>query len=156
MTEANTEGVKPVQVKVIERYWAKVTKHQDGCWSWLGCHSKAGYALFTIRRRNVLAHRFAFEQANGPIPDGLFVDHMCRNKGCINPAHLRAVDPRTNACENNDGVIALNAAKQFCHKGHPFDEENTRYLKNGGRVCRICHRERGRRHDKRRRGSGNG
>ena len=79
-----------------ERFWAKVDKTDD-CWLWTANRTNAGYGHFWLDRRMVLAHRFAYELLIGPIPDGLTLDHLCRVRACVNPAHLEAVTNRVFA-----------------------------------------------------------
>ncbi|MFJ2662519.1 HNH endonuclease signature motif containing protein [Arthrobacter koreensis] len=81
-------------------------------------------------------HRVAYELFSGPIPNGLVLDHLCRNRGCFNPNHL---EPVTRAVNNLRGVgfMAAHARKTHCPKGHPYDEKNTQ-IKNGARRCRAC------------------
>lgn len=71
-----------------ERFWEKVRK-SDGCWEWTAFRDRRGYGRFMIERIPRLAHRVSFERANGPIPEGLEVDHMCHNRACVRPDHLR-------------------------------------------------------------------
>lgn len=83
-----------------ERFWAKVEK-TPGCWLWRGSHNMRGYSTFHVEAgrsepKKVLAHRYAYELLVGPIPDGLQIDHVCRNKGCVNPEHLEPVTPSEN------------------------------------------------------------
>lgn len=86
-----------------------------------------------------MAHRVAWELANAEeIPAGLYVDHMCRNRRCVNPDHLRVVTPRVNATENNVGPSAANAARTHCVNGHEFTLENTYVHGPGWRKCRTC------------------
>ena len=90
------------------------------------------------------AHRLAYELVKGPISDGLQIDHLCRNRACINPDHLEAVTQRENILRG-EGVAALNARKTHCPQGHAYDEENTLILTGrqaGARRCQICARDR--------------
>jgi hypothetical protein len=80
------------------RFWAKVhAEDAAACWPWVGAKSHDGYARFrTSDARTIIAHRMAYEMRVGPIPEGLTLDHLCRNKLCMNPAHLEAVTRREN------------------------------------------------------------
>jgi len=133
-----------------ERFWAKVSFTPEGCWLWLGSKAK-GYGKLRFNTRMVSAPRFAYELTYGPIPTGLELDHLCRNRACVNPAHLEAVPHRTNALRGG-GVGALGARKTYCQKGHRFDIFNTYISKSGKRQCRTCHaaQQRARRQAKRR------
>lgn len=127
----------------IARFWAKVTK-QDGCWLWSGAPDAYGYSRFTLTHsKTVKAHRVAYELVVGPIPDGLVIDHLCKNRACVNPAHMEPVKSGVNVMRG-DSLQAKNAAKQHCPKGHPYDEENTYVQKKGSRCCRECGRARNR------------
>jgi hypothetical protein len=86
-----------------------------------------------------------WQLTNGPIPDGLVTDHLCRNRACVNPAHLRLVTPGVNVVYNSKSDAAMLARQTHCKRGHPFDDENTYY--NSGkpyRQCRECRRIRDR------------
>ena len=124
---------------VDERFWEKVHK-TDTCWLWLGSVTHGGYGQFR-HKGGTRAHRFAYESVKGKIPDGLYLDHLCHVRNCVNPAHLEAVTPRVNAIRSNSPV-ALNATKTHCMRGHEFTEENT-YTppKANQRHCRACRRE---------------
>lgn len=74
----------------VERFWSKVDKSGD-CWLWTAAVNPNGYAQFSPNRRRVYAHRYAYELACGPIPNDLTVDHLCRVRHCVNPAHLEVV-----------------------------------------------------------------
>lgn len=123
-----------------ERFWASVTKTET-CWLWTGAKNK-GHGQFTVSRTDVrspkklMAHRYAYELLVGPIPDGLELDHLCRVRHCVNPAHLEPVTRRENLLRGETHA-ARNAAKTHCKRGHEFTPENTYYPK-GGRGCRTC------------------
>jgi hypothetical protein len=120
---------------VADRFWERV-EVTDGCWSWLGAINTKGYGLLTVDRRTNLAHRLAYEMLVGPIPDGLHIDHLCRNRSCVNPKHMEPVTPRENVLRGV-GTSAQNAAKTHCPEGHPYD-----YVRRSGRRrCTTCHNE---------------
>ena len=123
-----------------ERFWAKVERQtQDACWIWMRVKSR-GYGRFWHKGRWEKAHRFAYELLVGPIPEGLTIDHLCRNRACVNPAHMETVDMRTNLLRGV-GPSAIAAKATHCPKGHPYDLLNTYYNPSGHRRCRICHHQ---------------
>ena len=132
--------MQPVNNDVIERFWAKVDSGVDpaGCWVWLAGQDSSGYGLFWVGR-NVKAHRFAFELAFGPIPNGRQLDHLCRQRLCVRVDHLEVVDQRTNILRGM-GPTAHNARKTECDRGHPFSGLNLIHRSDGGRRCRACNR----------------
>lgn len=138
-----------------ERFMEKVDLSDDGCWLWTAAvtRTEAPYGVFWLDRKQVPAHRVSYEIHVGPIPEGLHLDHLCRNPRCVNPDHL---EPVTNA-ENilrGIGPPAVNAVKTHCDHGHQFTPENTyEYTRNGRtrRSCRACRRENQRRYLERRR-----
>jgi len=92
-----------------DRFWPKVDKSGE-CWEWTARKIKGGYGRFTLATNlQVLAHRFAFETAHGPIEPGMTIDHMCHNTGCVKPDHLRMVTNKQN-CENKTGPMRNNTS----------------------------------------------
>lgn len=151
-----TYSRRPIEERLAERinFLGPVPSHAPhlgSCWVWTGGLSKAGYAtlLGEESRKSELAHRVSYELHFGGIPDGLVLDHMCRNRSCCNPTHLRAVTHRDNILCGT-GASARQAVKTHCSKGHAFSAENTvmgrptKMNPYGFRKCRECIREHGR------------
>ena len=130
--------VRYVRGDDLERFAAHVVVAESGCWEWQGHARPDGYANATSGGKRVLAHRWSYELHVGPIPDGLTIDHLCRNRRCVNPEHLEAVTQRENNMRATDSVTSVNSIKTHCPKGHPYDEANTYAMPGGGRDCRQC------------------
>lgn len=122
------------------RFWDQV-EIGISCWEWLGARNRNGYGtFFWAEDRTQIAHRLAYELMVDVIPDGLQLDHLCRNRGCVNPEHLEPV----TAEENNRRAQHRpqdhpQALKTHCPKGHPYSIANT-YHSQGRRKCRECGR----------------
>ncbi len=126
-----------------DRFWAKVNVGERGdCWEWTASLSH-GYGQFWIQGANPQrqkAHRVAYEMIVGPIPEGLQIDHLCRNRACVNPSHMQPVTRRENLIRGN-GFAGLNDRKTHCPRGHEYIPSNT-ILWQGKRKCRSCDNDR--------------
>lgn len=121
-----------------ERFWARIDKDgPGGCWHWRGTIAGDGYGVLLRRQRK--AHRVAYELAVGPIPEGLTLDHLCRVRHCVNPAHLEPCTRRENTLRAPGLAWKLRAAQTHCKRGHEFTPENT-LRDTGRRKCRTCTR----------------
>lgn len=135
-----------------ERFWSKVDKngpipayapHLGPCWVWMGSRSQPGYGTLKIGGRNGkprLAHRLAYEWLVGPIPEGLVIDHLCRVRACVNPAHM---EPVTTLVNSRRGVSFMGS-KTHCPRGHEYAGQNLSLSRTGKRECRECMRRRSR------------
>lgn len=118
-------------------FWGKVNKTSEtGCWLWTGATSM-GYGKLRRYPKTLWAHRYAYEMLVGAIPDGLTLDHVCRVRRCVNPAHLMPSTHRENILRGT-GMSARNAKKDVCIRGHKFDYVHP--IK-GWRRCKTCRRE---------------
>lgn len=125
------------------RFMQYVEVDGSGCWQWVGAIRPSGYGAFQVLKGSVRAHRFIYQLLVGPIPDGLHLDHLCRNKACVNPKHLEPVTSRVNTMRGV-GVTKQNALKTHCKHGHPLTQDNLskkadpRY--SSWRLCKACNR----------------
>ena len=123
-----------------ERFWTYVRCPLDGsrCWEWVGGRTGAGYGRWYAYGRTWVAHRHSYEITNGPISDGMQIDHLCRNKWCVNPYHLESVTAAVNS--RRAGPFMANARKICCPQGHAFEPpRESGWSKLGERrLVRIC------------------
>ena len=123
------------------RFRTKYEVQRNGCWLWTGPLDKDGYGTFYLRRKGRRAHRVAWFSLHGEIPAGMWIDHSCGRRHCVNPSHLRLVTPRQSSLENSRSNGAVNARKTHCPKGHPYDRQYTSQRYGTQRYCSICERE---------------
>jgi HNH endonuclease len=119
-------------VKPFREFADYIFVDQNDCWLWTGRINDGGYANYG----KDYAHRVIYERSVGPIPKGLELDHLCRIRHCVNPAHLEPVTRKENVRRGLLGVLHTH-----CRNGHQLTPENTNYNK-GRRFCRTCNRER--------------
>ncbi len=122
-----------------QRFTSKFSVADSGCWEWTAASSHLGYGAVYHNGRQQGAHRAVYELLVGEIPNGLELDHLCRNPKCVNPEHLEPVTHRENI-RRGSGPFQDRARQTHCKHGHPFDQENTRIRPNGTRKCRECER----------------
>ena len=136
------------RVILIDRFWLRVKK-SDSCWPWIGELTPQGYGRYHFSQK-FLAHRISWEVTNGRIPKGLTIDHLCRNRRCVNPAHMEVVSPAVNTLRGFN-PLAQNKRKTNCPRGHPLTEGNLipSQIKLGWRNCLICRRISQRRYEER-------
>lgn len=127
------ENLGPLVDRV--RLWS-IPEPNTGCWLWLGVLSEDGYPKMVVKGRRVFAHRVAYSEMVGAIPDGMQLDHLCRTRCCVNPDHLEPVTQQENIARGRAGEH--NRSKTHCPSGHPFDETNTRWHVTTRRTWRSC------------------
>lgn len=128
------------QGREAQRFWSKVDRIAGApCWLWTGNQFHDGYGQFNVQGRQLRAHRWAYEAGVAPIPEGLVIDHRCRNRLCVNPDHMEPVTNQENVLRGI-GISAVNARKIRCIHGHEFTTKNTRIRPDGSRACRECGR----------------
>ncbi len=123
MARGGSADVTAADHPLADRFVDRVLLMPDGCWQWTGSLVQKGYGQIRQKGKGLRAHRVAYEMFVGTIPQGMFIHHKCRNRGCVNPA-------------------AQNARKTHCDRGHAFDYS---YPGRNKRACSTCHRQRVRR-----------
>jgi len=125
---------------ILERIFSKI-EITDSCWNWIGNKNGQGYGRVRFRGPKALVYRIMYAWIYGPIPnpkvanrDIPILDHICENKACVNPSHLRLVSHRFNMLRGNS-VSSINARKTHCKNGHPLPSTKNKF---GKRPCKIC------------------
>lgn len=130
----NFDGPAPDHAPFLGNCWVPDLRKND----------KYGYrrifGVFEGQKRHWLAHRLSYIYFKGPIPEGLHLDHLCRNPSCCNPSHLEAVTPLENWARGS-GPSVIHAMKLFCERGHPLSGDNLHLTPKGSRVCKACRKE---------------
>ena len=134
-----------MRLTLEDRFAKYVIKNTvSGCWEWIGAKQQGGYGMFHISGNNSRpAHKVAYALLVGNVPAGMQIDHLCRNRACVNPKHLELVSCFTNLHRSPVTQATLNSSKTHCPQGHEYNEKNTYHKpKNGGfqRICRDCAR----------------
>jgi len=135
----------PATRPILDRFIEKTEPLTSGCWQWTASTNAKGYGQLGSKTADgrptmVLAHRFSYEHFIGPIPDGLTLDHLCRNTRCANPTHLEPVTNRENFMRGNHPKVLIHRAK-VCSRGHALTPENTRHRPGkpeGTGACITC------------------
>lgn len=136
---------------ITARFFKKTNKNgPNGCWVWMGVKNGDGHGQIWTGGKpwQRPAHRISLQIAGIEIPEGMFVDHICRNRACVNPEHLRVVTPTVNALENNASTFAAYANRTHCKNQHLYTPKTVRWVPCVGpkgtpmatRLCLICYR----------------
>ena len=133
----------------VERFWQKVDK-TSSCWLWTAALDRDGYGKIGVNGKSIRSHRYSYELHKGELEGGMVVDHLCKVRNCVNPAHLRIVTWVQNIFENSNSPARINRDKTQCKHGHSLKGNNL-YVqpKTGKRYCKICDRRRAREYQRR-------
>ena len=139
-TISKSTGVNNVPLTTVEIIAKRFVTDDNGCWNWIGAIDPCGYGRFYIHKRSRLAHRLMWELVGKTLDPLMQLDHLCRNKACVNPKHLEQVTARINIMRSECNS-AKNARKTHCGKGHPLSGSNLYIYKTKagvGRACQTC------------------
>jgi hypothetical protein len=151
--------VPPNNIDPLTRVLTNSKITDKGCWEYLGSHNGkgGGYCQFSVKNKHLYVHRFMYEYYYNSLDSSLVIDHLCRNSRCVNPLHLEETTQKTN-CRR--GLVGINmSSKTHCPKGHPYNLENTHYIKNSNgnlaRQCKTCNRINQKNYQERKKNRGN-
>lgn len=130
-------GILDSPISTIERFSKRFAIRDDGCWEWKGYINAGGYGQFTVKGTSRAAHRVMWELAGRSVNLVLQLDHLCRNRACVNPDHLEQVSNKENVLRGQ-GISANNARKTHCLRGHPYSGNNLTYKLRDGSLRRVC------------------
>jgi len=128
-------------IKPNRKFWERVRLVESGCLEWQGSMIPDGYGTFWDGKKSILAHRFAYEESNGKIKKGLVIDHLCRNRKCVEAKHMEAVTNKENILRG-EGAGAKNNRKTKCPRGHDYKIATGGTAKWRNRICRKCDKAR--------------
>lgn len=147
-TEVLLDSINPAAIKrsPLQRFRSRVTIQPSGCMQWSSVR-KDGYGTWTLGGKCYVPHRWLYEQLIGEVPMGWTLDHICRNRGCVNVwEHIEAVPHKENIRRAVDHMSQVNAVKTHCPKGHEYTKTNTwMQTKSTGtklRKCKLCDKQR--------------
>ena len=127
-------------MELIQQIISKIDKGVPTCWLWLGNKTINGYGQITFKNKHYLTHRVSYEYFKGNIPNTLQIDHLCKNRSCVNPEHLEVVTQKENLKRGNTGKhnnhVNTQINKTHCPQGHEYSGKNNL----GRRICKICNK----------------
>lgn len=139
----NGDPLKLRSIPLEDRFWQYVDT-SGSCWDWQASKDRNGYGRFSVGGREgktSQAHRVSWELLVGEIGERLELDHLCRNRACVNPDHLEPVTHEENMKRSPWNAVHFQRSKTHCPHGHEYDELNTVLDAKGGRQCKMCARE---------------
>lgn len=126
------------QLSNMERYADSIVfEPMSGCWPWIGATYNNGYGRMRQLGKELKAHRVIYKEIKGELDDSMALDHLCRNRACVNPDHLQPVSHRLN-CVRGNGPSGLNARKTQCKYGHQLDPVDLDSPTSKRRICVEC------------------